>query len=142
MSYRSDFALQFVTEKVANDFIASYEKKLAELFEESKKPDSFLNTFSSIECSEDYVKEFSYFNRSQKTIQEKGSVVYYWSGVKFYDYFPEVQAMTDVLETNEYSAIFIRIGEETGDVVEEAYDNGWYDIIDPITYVQSIDIPK
>ena len=79
---------------------------------------------------------------ASKTILIGGSVVYYWREFKFYNYFPEVHAMTDVLETNEYSAIFIRIGEDFGDVVNEAYDNGWYDIDNQISWIQQIDIPK
>ena len=99
MGYRSDTAVQFINQAEADRFIKAYE----ELLEETKHQEDSLFKFSKVSTN------------------SFGEVTYYWGWIKFYPEFPEVDAFEETLSSDEYTCIFIRIGEEFDDIEYEDY---------------------
>ena len=102
MGYTSNVALQFPNKEEQAKFEREY-----------------------IDCGEARAKDFyNLFNHADEVIKnEFGEVTYCWDWIKFYPEFPEVNALTDTLETNKYNCIFIRLGEDYEDVEHKCY--GW-----------------
>ena len=99
MGYRSDTAVQFINQAEADRFIKAYE----ELLEETKHQEDSLFKFAKVSTN------------------PFGEVTYYWDWIKFYPEFPEVDAFEETLSSDEYTCIFIRIGEEFDDIEYKEY---------------------
>ena len=100
MGYRSDTAVQFINQAEADRFIKVYEKLLAV----EKHQESSL---------------FKFVDKT--TINPFGEVTYHWDWLKFYPEFPEVKAFEDTLATDDFTCIFIRIGEDYDDIEYKEY---------------------
>ena len=101
MGYRSDTAVQFINQEEADRFIKIYEELLAEKEHQGS----------------------SLFKFAKVSTNPFGEVTYYWDWLKFYPEFPEVDAFEETLSRDEYTCIFIRIGEEYGDIEYKEYGN-------------------
>ena len=98
MGYRSDIAIQFINQEEANKFIRTYAKHPREIHGEKIKNLGYFTEYNEPE----HVNEF-------------GEVSYFWQDVKFYLNYPDVKAMVKTLESNKFTCIFIRIGEDEDD---------------------------
>ena len=98
MSYAHEMAIQFKDKQTAEQFIADLEVEL--------------------EC------EPTLFNEVDKYIDFKSNCgdiypIYYWRTI--YETDPELHAIEDLLNTEQYDAIKVRIGELTDDIEEITY---------------------
>ena len=76
---------------------------------------------------------------------EKQSIVCYFSDVKWYDSFNDVQSVEALLkladsyieDQHPLSYAFVRVGEDTDDVVHECGGENGYVLLRPVTYIDS-----
>ena len=90
-------------------------------------------------------KELKDFLKMAEIKKSNNAIVISWDWIKWYDEFPEVQAIKDFmyyLSDNDRPYRFIRIGEENDDIeVETNYGNGDnYNVVDAIDIYRGIDI--
>jgi len=78
-------------------------------------------------------KHHDYMNEDH---DDKGTFVVSWSNIKWYEGYPEIDAITNFIDDCEGDAIdgieepwdhfrFLRLGEETEDMVEKGHLNEW-----------------
>lgn len=92
----------------------------------SKKGFEKLKEFVENYLKEKNHKEYNLLNQCDINEQGKGQYYIGWNSLKWYDGYPEVDAIMeglDYLEENEYSYRYMIIGESYEDV-EETYNNG------------------
>ena len=121
MGYRSNFAIQFINQKEADRFIQVYEKHYNELVNSARYENFWADKIGFHKYEVETYSLF-YDDYEPDYINEFEEVTYYWEARKFYtDYYPWIDALVDVLETNDFSCIFIRTGDDEGDIENKKF---------------------
>ena len=66
-------------------------------------------------------------------------ITLYWSDIKWYNEFDEINFINRYLDNNDIEYVFRRIGEDMTDIEERSNDYGW-ELYDCVDLVRSFDI--
>jgi hypothetical protein len=146
MGYRSEVSFVIQTDDPIDDKC----KNLWTTFITEAKVLDDTKWFMSILCDtadEETKKSYEGWIEGTGLDMEKQSIVCYFSDVKWYDSFNDVQSVQALLELADsyiedkhpLSYAFVRVGEDNDDVVHECSGENGYHLIRPVTYIDGGD---